>query len=72
VVAALTLITVAQLHWLIREPYWHHNLLTRVPDTQVRTLRGLDLPWNRLPIVTDRPDVLYDLGKNSLYGQAHP
>jgi hypothetical protein len=41
------LILIEQLHWLVREPRWHHSQLSRVPDTLARSLPSLDLPWSR-------------------------
>jgi hypothetical protein len=72
VAASMMLVTVLQLHWLVREPRWHHNLLTRVPATDVRLLPTLALPWKQLDVYTDYPAVAYYLGKNSLYTAAHP
>lgn len=71
-VAGLALVTAAQLHWLVREPVWHHGLLTRVPDNRIRTLRSVDLPWDGVPVYTDRPDVLYYLGRDTVYADGHP
>ena len=71
-VAILCLAVIAQLHWLVREPRWRNNVLTRVPENQARNLPTLDVPWSTLALYTDRPDVLYYLGRNQLYGDKHP
>lgn len=69
---ALAVVLVAQLHWLVREPRWSHNLLTRVYNNPVRALPTLPIPWDRLPVHADSPDVLYYLGKDTFYGSRHP
>jgi len=72
IVAILCLATVVQLHWLVREPRWRNNGLTRVPVNQARNLPEIDVPWSTFALYTDRPDVLYYLGHNQLYGDRHP
>lgn len=72
IVAAVCLLSMLQLHWLVREPRWYNSVLTRVPDNQARNLPALLVPLGALPLYTDRPDVLYYLGRDQLYGDSHP
>jgi hypothetical protein len=72
IVAVVCLLSVAQLHWLVREPRWYNNVLTRVPDNQARNLPALVASLGPLPLYTDRPDILYYLGRDQFYGDSHP
>jgi len=71
-VAAVCLLSLLQLHWLVREPLWYNSVLTRVPDNRARNLPALLVPLGPLPLYTDRPDILYYLGRDQRYGDSHP
>jgi hypothetical protein len=72
IVAILCLAPVVKSHWLVREPRLRNNGLTRVPVNQARNLPEIDVPWSTFALYTDRPDVLYYLGHNQIYGERHP
>lgn len=71
-IAGLILVLVGQLHWLVRAPQWSHSLLTRVPINPMQRVTKLPLPLDKLDVYADSPEVLYYLGKSSLYSAQHP
>lgn len=69
-VAAAFVACVYGLHWLVEDPTWgKHMQLTRAPVTKLREISAL-LPQDKT-IITDRPDILYYLGKDSIYQDRH-
>jgi hypothetical protein len=65
-VVFLLILTVGELHWLLRPPEWHHNMLTSVPENRFRFLPENPAVRSAKVIYTDRPEVLYYLHRHFL------
>lgn len=61
-----------QLRWLVQDVAWHHSQYTRVPVSNIPKIRAAIAPFVPATIYTDRADVLYYLGLDSLYGHRNP
>jgi hypothetical protein len=63
-ITLVVLVGIAQLNWLVRPAEWHHSLLTSMPDNRIRFLPANPAIRGARMIYTDRPDVMYYLGRN--------
>jgi hypothetical protein len=63
-VALAVVVTVGQLHWLVRPPEWHHGLLTSLPENRMRFLPNNPAVRQAKAIYADRPEVLYYLHRH--------
>ena len=66
IVVIVLILSVAELHWLVRPPEWHYNMLTSMPETLLRLLPENPAVRSAKLIYTDRPEVLYYLRRHFL------